>query len=218
MPRPSRTSLADMADSVMMDTPGVEWPAALRALKRGARNWYRDSLSWRERATPLVTSPGLAYYDILDIADVSVVAVRNVVVGTDDFDREAHRRYVKPEFMRMLHQTRPGNGAPEVAAWVDDHLWLWPAPATEGAVIGATLCLQPTLASDDIPTRLFDQHEEFIVKAARAILLRIPNQTFTDRQEAALLEDELRIKAGDEALRADNGNSLATSESRPYFI
>lgn len=215
----SYTQWSEGANLLLPDMPGLEWPAAQLALKRGARRFFELSGAYREVCDPLVTLAGVPDYDILDIQDVAVIGLREVAVGTDDFEScGTLDRYITPARMNRLHATAASSSAPEYAAWVNGHLWFYGTPSVSDLPIKATLILVPTYKSEGLPNSVWEEHVDQIVKSARAILHASSGKPYTDPNMARELNFELEREAATARHRADTGGAPISGHTRAHFV
>ena len=210
-----------IATQVMVDAPGAELPAVVLAIQRAARDFYTRSHSWREVVDPLVTVAGIPDYDVLDVKDVEVIAVRGVSVGRDTFDgnRGNFDRYLTPEQMQQQHVAYPDRrGPPECAAHIDDRLWFYPTPATSGERIGATLVLRPTYALLGLPRRQFTEHQDAIAVGALWYLKKSIGKPYSDPAGAGAVETAFIYQASHYRNQADTGGAEVPRETTTYFV
>lgn len=189
----------NIADVLMVDVPGVEWPAARLALVSAARKFYEKSLAWREVCAPLFTAAGIADYDMLDIPHAEVVAVREVFIGTRRFHED---EILAPADFRRLAMERPHQGVPNRATWDRGMLWLYPSPAESGLKITATLACRPTHGAPGLPAQQWEDHIDAIVLGAREILHRSPGKPWTDTDAAMLCAAEFKREVDDWQIKA----------------
>ena len=188
-----------IADVLVVDVPGIEWPAAQLALVRAARRFYEQSLAWREVCAPLYTAQGIADYDMLDIPHAEVVALREVFIGTQEICPD---EIITPADLRRLAMERPGQGVPRHASWDAGMLWLYPTPAQSGVRITATLALRPTHNAPGLPAQQWDDHIDAIVLGAREILHRSPGKPWTSPDDAMMCGAQFKQAIDDWQIKA----------------
>ena len=205
----------------MVDAPGAELPAVLLAIKRGARDFYTKSHAWREVGDVLSTVSGVYDYDILDIENVEVIAIRDVSVGRDAFETgdNPFDRYLTPSQMRRCHVMSPNaTGAPEFAAYIDDRLWFHPAPATTDEQICATLILRPTYKRDSLPIGIFQEHQDSISLGALWYLKNSMGKPYSDPAGAAQASAQFMEACAHYLNQADTGGAQVPRETNVQFI
>lgn len=205
----------EAADLLMIDIPGLEWPAARLALVRAARKFYERSLAWREVCEPLLTAEGIADYDMLDIPHAEVVAVREVYIGT----RRIHDdEILAPADFRRLARERPHQGMPFKATWDSGMLWLYPTPIASGIPLAATLACRPTHGAPGIPAQQWEDHIDAIVLGARELLHRSPGKPWTSADDAMLCGAEFQRQIEDWQVKARLQGTDAQRRVTAYYF
>ena len=191
---------------------GAEWPIVRIALVTQARRFYSQTHAWRESCAPLYTVKGVADYDILDVKDTSVIALRDVFVG----QRRLCHELTPVEYRR--ERVRRPEGCPEAAAWIEDRLWLLPVPLQTGELIQATAILQPARQCKGLPQELFDLHIDAIVYGARAFLHESPGKPYSDSTLAGYFRGLFEQSFGQFRDRADTGGADVVRRTVPQFL
>lgn len=204
------------ANLLLVHVSGCEWPMAKQTLINASRQFYELSGAYRVDCSPLVTTQGIGEYDVLDEPHVTVFGLRDVYVGHRRIDDE---NVLTPARFLQFSKARGGTGgSPEMCAWFNDALNLFPVPTLTGEEIQATLLVKPDTDSVGLPKELWDQHIDYLVWGARAELHASFNKPYSSPVDAAVNMSRFTEAANTERVRIETGGADVRLRTRPRFF
>ena len=189
--------------------------AVIEAIKSTATDFFEKTHTWLYNTVPTPAEVGISDYE-LDVPKGAVLARVHQAwydgneltpVGEDQAQLMSRRYWMM------------STGSPEYFSQQEPcTLLLMPAPSTVvagGSLIHATLALRPSRDATGLPGELWDRYADPLSYGARARLHEIPNQSFSDNDQALKFRRMYYGLVG--AARADRNRGLtrATLVVRP---
>jgi hypothetical protein len=196
----------DMYTLIRPYAPDAPELAVIEAIKSTATDFFEKTHTWLYNTLPTPAEVGISEYE-LDVPKGAVLA-RVHQAWYDGNDLEAlgedqvqamSRRYwlMSTGFPAFFSQQEPCT------------LLLLPAPSTltvGGSLIYATLALRPSRDATGLPSELWDRYADALSYGARARLHEIPNQSFSNEEQATKFRRMYYGAVG--AARADRNRGL----------
>lgn len=183
--------LIDFLPRVLQAVPGCSEPLAIQHIRDICIDFCVFTQIWQETLDPIDTTALITEYDLSPPAGALIHAVNNswfkgrplTVANTDS-------NHIRPEIFNNQFpgaNVQPGDPLLLIVNYADKTFTLDPAPQyTESKTLTLRATLKPTRASQSVPDILLQEYEFAISQGAISRLARIPGQSFTDMNVAAI--------------------------------
>lgn len=178
------------------------------AINRAAIEFCGKALVWQDALTVVVLSPGVWSYALTLPAQSQLVVLQSVKLGTRELAAVADARGQIP--------WGEADGEPMRYALLADfgQILVDPAPL-EASSLTLRAALAPKLTATSLPDLLADRHFEAIAAGAKAILMRMPEKSWTNFQASQFYEGEFKERTSKARIEAEYGRVVGSLSATP---
>lgn len=194
--------MAQLRDMLALARVGVHQApdeVIVRALRRSAQKFCRESRIWRERLDDVVLDPGVDEYDLATPSDSTAEQILDARIGGRELNVRAEAAIV----------TFPASSGPpsDVAVKsLSNTVVVWPNPDAGSGVLRLYVVLAPSRTATEVPDLLVNDWEVGIVAGAQAELHDMPGMPWTNPGRAAEKRSEFDAAALEARRKATSGS------------
>lgn len=192
---------------VLPDVPGCPQPLVEHALRRAAQKFCSGSKIWKVWIDPITTIDGIVNYDLDLDSNSDVSWIENATLDGKE---------INP----TTEQSLPANWMTSQAGISDciftldgKSINLIPS-AGAGRLLKVEVCLTPSNTSTGVEDFIYDAYVDIIATGAKARLMRLNKQEFTNFPLGKELDDSFTSSIASTAFQASRGFSRALPRAR----
>lgn len=185
------TSYDSLIGDISLEVPGAPYPLMISRINLAARELCLQAECWAAWQN-ITLQEGIDEYEVtLPITSATVRHVKYVMLNDKEIAPDTNENIVrtKPWLMTQL-----GN----ISAYYllpDMKIKLLPMPSADdaGKIARVYSVFMPALEATEIPSVLMDRNAEVLIDGAKAKLLSIANQPWTNPQQAAYYDQNFKL-------------------------
>lgn len=192
------TPFLQLYDLYLNDLPGCSYKLAADAVRTAAQVFCERTRAWRATLNPVLTAAGVAEYAIPLPVDQELVRVFKARIGGREVElsREPGTNCIVVEGLRTFT--------------------VYPTPqAAQGVVLD--VAIEPSPSATGIDDVLFSKYGRIIAKSAKAALLSMANQPFSNPAAAIALYAEFDMEVDRVASDVNRKYSAAPVRVQAHF-
>lgn len=205
------TSYDALLTYIMSDVRGVVYDTAIRAIRDAVIEFCAKSNAWRYEHPEDSLSPDNEY-TFQPPSGAIVSTILGCWVDSSPIEPKSHE-----ELRYLLDNWITARGSPQFVTQFNERSYrLVPYPTTSNAeVITLLVALKPTRSSTSFDTTIFEEWAEGLANGARARLMAMRGQPWTDVEGATLERRSFDNHIKRARIRAEKGFSRASNSVQP---